>query len=335
MSGQNNTTVASTGDNNLVLNYGTERNVPLWQTIVNATLLSPIILLGIVGNMFSLLVWIKGRRRKTSTARYLSALALADILVLGIPATEFWIANVLHLDIRAISAWILVTVTIERTISVWFPHRVTVVCRPNIAVILVLVCTLVLCLVYLPVYTGSGLRRVINVPTNGDVPFSYDECGILATSLISNNFVVIIILDLCVLFVFPFGIMLICNVSILLKVICLARMRRNTLQERGGQTKSTRVCKSQKMLKTVTRRIIILSTTYFLCNAPLCIFNILLMNSKKNTVSMDHASIYRNVFHICMFFNNGVNFMLYCLIGSGFRKDLIGIFKSGSRSSSS
>ncbi|XP_052286339.1 thyrotropin-releasing hormone receptor-like isoform X2 [Dreissena polymorpha] len=325
----NNTTMSPIVDQHFEIFNETRSSVSSLERILIATLLSPIIVLGIVGNIFSLLVWIKGRRRKTSTARYLSALAVADILVLGIPATEFWIDNVLEIFLSdtnnvacrslsyclyllpAISAWILVTVTIERTISVWCPHRVSVVCRPNIAVILVM---------YLPVYMGSGLRRFVNVPTNGDVPDSQDECEILTSSLFGISSLTMIFVDLCVLFVFPFIIILICNISILLKVICVKRMRRNTLQERGGQQNSSR----QNILKTVTCRIIILSTAFLICNAPLLLFNAL--DSYESNVSVDDANVYSTVFHICMFLNNGVNFLLYCLIGSGFRKDFIGIF---------
>jgi len=96
-------------------------------------------------------VLLSGRRRKTSTARFLSALAVADIIVLMIPAMEYWALYVIHVDVRATvpalckvlsylayltpstSAWILVTVTLERALSVWFPHRVNVMCQPRTA----------------------------------------------------------------------------------------------------------------------------------------------------------------------------------------------------------
>ncbi|WAR14089.1 SIFAR-like protein [Mya arenaria] len=287
-----------------IFQYGTRRNVASWQTVTAAVCLSPIIVLGVIGNLFSLLVWIKGRRRKTSTARYLSALALADILVLLLPAAEFWVFYVLHVDLRAkswflckfysyltyltpvTSAWILVAVTVERAMSVWIPHRINV------------------------------------------------ECTIHSSSLIKNSFVVWLVLDLCLFFIIPFGIMLFCNISIMAKVVCLANARRNTLQARGGQTTAPRGGRSQKMLKTVTRRIIVLSVTYCVCNAPLAIYNLILISDGADDIlNSEHIAGYRIVFHILMFLNNGVNFLLYCMIGSGFRKDFVGMFKSGSRTS--
>ena len=41
--------------------YGTARHVTSWMTVTVAACLSPVIVLGVVGNFFSLLVWVKGR----------------------------------------------------------------------------------------------------------------------------------------------------------------------------------------------------------------------------------------------------------------------------------
>ncbi|XP_052820564.1 growth hormone secretagogue receptor type 1-like [Mya arenaria] len=334
-----------------IFQYGTRRNVASWQTVTAAVCLSPIIVLGVIGNLFSLLVWIKGRRRKTSTARYLSALALADILVLLLPAAEFWVFYVLHVDLRAkswflckfysyltyltpvTSAWILVAVTVERAMSVWIPHRINVVCQPKTALLFVFVAVIILSLVYAPICTGSGIETAIYMHSNGG-GFSVQECTIHSSSLIKNSFVVWLVLDLCLFFIIPFGIMLFCNISIMAKVVCLANARRNTLQARGGQTTAPRGGRSQKMLKTVTRRIIVLSVTYCVCNAPLAIYNLILISDGADDIlNSEHIAGYRIVFHILMFLNNGVNFLLYCMIGSGFRKDFVGMFKSGSRTS--
>ena len=43
-----------------VVDVGSRRDVASWQTIVVAIVLTPIIVLGMIGNIFSLLVWIKG-----------------------------------------------------------------------------------------------------------------------------------------------------------------------------------------------------------------------------------------------------------------------------------
>ena len=53
-----------------------------WARLVVGSLMSPIILLGTIGNVLSLLVWIKVRRCRNSTACFLAALAVADLSAL-------------------------------------------------------------------------------------------------------------------------------------------------------------------------------------------------------------------------------------------------------------
>ncbi|KAH3822089.1 hypothetical protein DPMN_123860 [Dreissena polymorpha] len=98
---------------------------------------------------------LKRKRSKTATARYMSALAVADLLVLSISAVEVWFYYTLQIHLqesslavchavlfcfpvlRAISAWILVAATVERAIGVWMPHNVKLICRPNIAAVII------------------------------------------------------------------------------------------------------------------------------------------------------------------------------------------------------
>ena len=122
-----------------------------------------------------------------------------------------------------------------------------------------------------------------------------------------------------------------------LQVGYLAKKRRTTLQARGQEQSKSATGKSKKMLKTVTKRIVILSVAFCLCNAPLSIYNIIvltpsLMKQLDSTQKMILLEL-RLPFHILLYLNNGINFLLYCFIGSGFRKDLVGIFRPSSRTS--
>lgn len=165
---------------------------------------------------------------------------------------------------------------------------------------------------------------------------SYVTCSLQTTALIRNYFIVWIILDLCLFFIVPVVVMLICNMSILAKVVLLANRRRCNLQGDGKSKTATLSKKNKKMLKTVTRRVVILSLTYCICNAPISILNaVLISNNADDIIQEADVQSYRIVFNLLMYLNNGVNFLLYCIIGSGFRRDFMGIFKSGSRSSSS
>lgn len=41
--------------------HGSTRVVPTWQTLTTGITMSPIIVLGVLGNLFSLFVWVKGK----------------------------------------------------------------------------------------------------------------------------------------------------------------------------------------------------------------------------------------------------------------------------------
>ena len=103
-----------------------------------------VILAGLTGNILSFCVLMRQEIRKTSTAVYLIALSIADTLsLLGGPMTDYVLASELFLGWYwpslstlscklymflyflnpQMSAWCLVSVTIERIIVIYFPHR--------------------------------------------------------------------------------------------------------------------------------------------------------------------------------------------------------------------
>lgn len=183
----------------------------------------------------------------------------------------------------------------------------------------------ILCLLYLPVLTGVDVVTVYTPASTWNV------CSPLSDSIYNKYLHAWFYIDLCIFFIVPFGIMLICNIFILAKVVCLAKKRSSSLHARGQNQTGA---KSKKMLKTVTRRIVILCLTYFLCNSPLAVFNVIVSSPKANyIIAAKDVQYYRVAFHILMYLNNGVNFLLYCMIGSGFRKDFMGILRPSSRTS--
>ncbi len=106
-----------------------------------------IIPVGLIGNVFSFCVLMRREIRKTSTAIYLITLSIADTLsLLGGPMVDmilasdmfvgwYWpIQNTLSCQFfnffyfwnPIMSAWCLVSVTVERVIVIYFPHRYAV-----------------------------------------------------------------------------------------------------------------------------------------------------------------------------------------------------------------
>ena len=112
-----------------------------WSRVVVGLSMTPIIVLGSVGNILSLLVWMKIRRCKNSTACFLAALTVADLFALLTAGLNFWLTEVMFTDVRItgrfackfiiymdfvcqfVSAWIITLVTAERAVSLWFPYK--------------------------------------------------------------------------------------------------------------------------------------------------------------------------------------------------------------------
>ena len=101
---------------------------------------------GIVGNIFTIIVLTINRQNRSSTSVYLTVLATADLLVMTISLPRWWLIYTFGVDIRHLSnglcklQWfmtyfdstlsisILATVTIERVISTVKPYQMKKMC---------------------------------------------------------------------------------------------------------------------------------------------------------------------------------------------------------------
>ena len=316
--------------------------------------LTPVILFGLLGNILSMLVWVRGSQSKTSTAKYLSVLALVDATVLLFPASELWMFLIWRILLRdqntvlcklytflpyfgpQMSAWIVVFVTAERAISVWYPHRVRVLSTPCKAYLSMFILAACLIFVNSPLFVDTTVtingeeddQKVVDI-SETDVEYYVDRND-------PRNNVTGAILKLCLpgkdsfivrfkpiwdfwvqfllLFSIPFFVITICNILIISKVI-LRRKYHNAMlcdsPEFGGR--------NTQLIGPITVRIIALSVVHCISSAPL---TILVIDRARASQRGDYYLL-RDVFNVLFYINNGINFVLYCVLGSGFRKDLL------------
>jgi len=101
-----------------------------------------IVLMGTVGNALSFCVLVRRRMRSTPMYFYLTLLAVADTFVLYVSAFKVWIRALTQFEVLHVSnvgcklfmfillcsfymsAWLVVLVTLDRFLVVWFPFRV-------------------------------------------------------------------------------------------------------------------------------------------------------------------------------------------------------------------
>ena len=320
-----------------------------WPKILVASTMTPIIVLGCVGNILSLLVWVKIRRCKTSTACFLACLAIADLVAL-LTGLNFWMANVVETDLRFTSrfackllvyvdfaaqntsAWIVVLVTAERAFATWFPFRFRLVSRPDVALgvtIGTVVAILCACLVYLI------SADTISVPTRENS--TIDVCLFTNDSTIVQSEVAWFYFELLSHFVIPFVIIIICNICILVKTVLQAIKRRKLLTE-------NKISKNDiDVLNAIPFRVILLSVVFCLGVGPIHFYG----NDKEalqftlpieaqiegHGNDHDHTDSVYTIVVILLYLNNAINFLLYCVTGSDFRRDIVKLFRQNPNSS--
>lgn len=285
---------------------------------LNIFVLTPVILFGLVGNVLSMLTWSRGRHRNTSTAALLTALAVMDTVVLAMPALEYWVLSVLAIWLRrsniyackmfgfasyfgpSSSSWIIVLVTGERLVSIWFPVKVRIFCtRTKVGICLIVVCC-VLAAIYSPFIVETKLfySDILNKTV-----CDWDAHG----SFYKHFYTVWMWIDLCLLFMIPFILIVIANSLILYKIL-----KSRSILMRQGEYVSYRT----RVANAFTIRAIVLSIFFLICLLPVTTNEVYL----AHTGNMDITA--NNISHILLYANSALNFILYCVVGSGFRKDM-------------
>ncbi|KAL4235770.1 hypothetical protein ACF0H5_004162 [Mactra antiquata] len=296
---------------------------------LNLLLLTPVILCGLVGNCLSMLTWSRGCHRDTSTAVILTALAVADTVVLLLPALEFWLATVMGMWIRlenivtcklfgfssyfgpSLSSWIIVLVTAERFVSIWFPVKVRFVCtRLKVKIIILFMC-IIIAGIYSPFLVFMKLFDTTDytmMETNGTNQ-TFRKCDTLENGTFHQiYFPIWMWMDLCILFMIPFVIIVLGNSLVLYKIL---KSRQILIREGRYLSYRTRIANS------FTIRAIAISITFLVCLLPVTTHEVYLIHTGDRLPMVAYSLI-----HILLYANSAFNFILYCAIGSGFRKDL-------------
>ena len=333
-------------------------------------ILSLMICFGVVGNLISFLTWMKGKRcRHLPGSTYLCALAVSDNLILCTSGVKYAIellftTNLWNLNIVAckllhttwhlfflLSTWIVVSLTIERTIAVVQPLKRAIRTSKKREIIMVLFYFVVFLLINLPFTVGAEMLESSIISQGYDDSATFTN-GTFGLSLnISNsdaspteqeqtqekvtlkktcqadpdsfyfkyedeyhNWFI----DFVLLFSAPVLILTVCNVIILV-TLC----RQKTALE-GAE--SRQYGKSSRSVSgPLTARVIALSAVQCISVGPFSIAA-LIPGVLPNVQAVDTIQFINRMFIIMAliwYLNNCVNFVLYSLFGKAFRRDCI------------
>ena len=322
--------------------------------------------LGLIGNIISCITWRAGRRCKNLPgAVYLTALAVSDSLALVtsgfkhaielLYGKNLWNLNavsctVLHTTWHLfflISTWIVVSLTIMRTIAVSQPFKTTIRTSKKTELTVAGVLSFLFLLINLPFTFGARLMPANrnsggNTHTNAtmgtnDSDFKTEQLNVSTLAKVPqemkcqadpdsfyykyeveyHNWFV----DFCLLFVVPVAILTVCNIII---VVTLARRRWNTALKESHF--------KEGLSGAMTVRVMLLSLVQCVSVGPFSIAA-LIPGAVPDIKAVDtvHLDQLFEILVIVWYLNNCVNFILYSLFGKAFRRDCADLFRKAFR----
>ncbi|XP_046366782.2 C-C chemokine receptor type 1-like [Haliotis rufescens] len=304
-----------------------------------------LIFFGTIGNMMSIVVLNRKPMRESTVSIYLTALSVMDMLVLYTGLMRQWLRVVIELDVRVISemsckihiwlvyftldmsVWLLVSVTIERCVSVMFPYTVKqyytrCTALVNIAVIAVLLLAL----------NSHYLYGLGDVQTTTDGERTIERCVSLWNGYEQFEFQVWPWIDLCVFSLIPLIVLIIANISIIQKILTRRRNARRinpvvstiTSEQKRYQDKKT---------SSMTIMLLVLNLVFFVCTTPISVYLIGEPYWLDDLTPRQEAvlSLVWAIANMLQYTNNSINFLLYCISGSRFRNTLKDLFQRRNR----
>ncbi|XP_071097858.1 probable G-protein coupled receptor 139 [Haliotis cracherodii] len=292
-------------------------------------------ILGICGNFMSFFIMRQKGNQRSSTYTFLKSLAVADTMVLWVGLLPRWFNELTGFDLSFqanwlckimvmlgyfcsnISTWIVVAVTIERFLVVYYPLKV------------------------LGLYSVARARKIIgglyamflslNIHFLWTVGLIEEQdsyprpvCGAVA----GNEYLITVIwpwVDAATYCLLPFLIISIFNVLIISKVRRTAKQRailqKVCLRRRKASSVHTYSC--------LTGMLLSVSFALLLCKLPMNVSIIasVFWNSRgHDNAAMSKFQLFFTVSELLMHLNHSSNFFLYCASGQKFRKDVMRMF---------
>ena len=277
----------------------------------------PFVIIGIVTNIFNIMVYMHPSMRKMSTVAFLTAMAFADIAVTIFMTFRIWvewmpelfphdlffndtfcqIVNFCGHASRDISNWLVAFITIERMILIVMPLKARQICTVFRARVLVLVLVLIQSISYIPVVFNTSAVFV-----NRWLCWTYPD-----ESFFSRTIITVFIISS---FVIP-GV-LILNV-ILGILVCSAQKIQSSQDDHLEQT------------RRLTRMLLSIGIFFSITEMPL-FCAVLIYRYYGRTPS---TRIFTSTAYLFSGINHASNFFIFVLSGERFRDVFLEIMRCG------
>lgn len=290
-------------------------------------LMLAVFIIGTVGNLLSFLVMVRKRMRSSTTAFYMACLAVADTLVLLTGCLRRWILEVFEVDLLNvntvachsvnflqylsfdIATWILVAMTIDRVVVVTNPlkaYRYSTRARAAASIVILIV-----------LFVGLNSHFFFTTEHN--------ERNICTAAEQYREFYVAIWswIDAVVYSFLPFTLLLLLNIIIIVSIMKANGRKRKM----SSQFQNRRKSEQSHTLKTSRLTAMLLSITFafILLTAPSMIVHIIREQAIFDQSQPSNVAKYiltRQVLRLTLYLNHSINFFLYCVAGTKFRREL-------------
>ena len=239
-----------------------------------------LIVFGTCGNILSIVVLTVKSITGSTTGLYLLILTVSDLAVLYTGLLRQWIIYLFEFDVRQVSeiackihtwlvytsvdfsAWLLLAVTLERIIAVWFPYVLQRKCnRQNGSILITVILISLLGLNSHFLYGMVYIRSPDGIQKCGYIDENYQTFMDKAWSWI----------DLCAFCLIPLSFIIVGNCLILLKV---AKSRHKTRRKHIIPKYNTSIQNKDRQQSSMTAILITLNTVFLLTTLPISIYNI-------------------------------------------------------------
>ena len=302
---------------------------------------SPILIfLGTTGNILSIVVLTR-KSIRNSTTPLLTFLSITDILVLHTGLLRQWIYHTFDYDIRhssaiackihvwllytflGLSSWIIMALTMERVLATWWPFKIRRICTRTCGI--AVVATTVIFLLTVNSHFVYGIVNKTNTDGNGTV-VKVEKCVPIHAGYIEFLQKVWTIIDLLIVCLIPFSVILVGNICIIAKLVRRQRRLSSINETSIRRTSSTR---NNGSISSLTAMLLVLSTVFLLTTLPTGVIMYISDNywtHDSDPETLANQQLWWAVSNMLMYTNNSVNFLLYCLSGSRFRKEARRLF---------
>ena len=296
------------------------QNLLLFRSVVYPFL----ILLGVFGNIMTIVIIRRLKSNRSAMDRYFLSLAMTDLSVIITGPFPEWLRSATGFRLTsshdaickvfvfvynmatASSAWILSTMAAHRALMVTWPHRVNAICTPRrswCAVIVIVVFSFV---------------------TFSHILYGFEIVYPAAVCSIAGKYQVFAEEIWLEIEIFLHSLLPI--VCMLLSNIVLVHKLRVSVREASDQlaTSETQTVSRAKTVNSVTLQAVGVSCAFIVLTSPVAVWNMTSFSFPgKRMTDLYTFAVHQTVqstFYLLGYTNYSVNFYLYCLTGSRFRK---------------